>query len=149
MFKHLAAIALPLLLLAAPANADGWKDKDGWRNRHEPPRHGRNWDDHNHHWRGRTTIVVWGGPAYRPYYPPVYYRPVYYPPAVYAPPVYAPAPTVYDAPTVNAVPTRDFRDNDGRYCREYQRTATIDGREQQIYGTACLMPDGSWQIVSE
>jgi hypothetical protein len=93
--------------------------------------------------------VVWGGPAYRPYYPPVYYRPVYYPPAVYAPPVYAPAPTVYDAPTVNAVPTRDFRDNDGRYCREYQRTATIDGREQQIYGTACLMPDGSWQIVSE
>jgi len=149
MFKLLAAIALPLLLLAAPAHADGWKDKDGWRNRPQPPRHGRNWDDHNRHWRGRTTIVVWGGPAYRPYYPPVYYRPVYYPPAVYAPPVYAPAPTVYAAPTVSAVPTRDFRDNDGRYCREYQRTATIDGREQQIYGTACLMPDGSWQIVSE
>lgn len=153
MFKPLAAIALPLLLLAAPANADGWKDKDGWRNKHDQRWHGREWNDRNRYAHSRTTIVVWSGPAYRP----SYYRPVYYPPAVYAPPVvYAPPPPVayppqatYAAPTVNAVPTRDFRDNDGRYCREYQRTATIDGREQQIYGTACLMPDGSWQIVSE
>ena len=144
MLKRLAVAALPILLLAVPAKADGWKDRDGWRGGHE--RHGRGWDDRNRH-HSRTTIVVWSGPAYRPYrpyYPPVYYPPVYYPPVVAAPaPVYAPAPTIY------AAPTRDFRDNDGRYCREYQRTALIDGREQQIYGTACLMPDGSWQIVSE
>ena len=36
---------------------------------------------------------------------------------------------------------------DGRYCREYTRTATIDGRPQQIYGHACLQPDGNWQII--
>jgi surface antigen len=70
---------------------------------------------------------------------------------VYAPPprvVYAPAPVVY-APQVSAVPTRDFRDAEGRYCREYQRTAIINGVEQPVYGTACLMPDGAWRIASE
>lgn len=28
--------------------------------------------------------------------------------------------------------------------REYQTTIFVDGREQQAFGTACLMPDGSW-----
>lgn len=28
--------------------------------------------------------------------------------------------------------------------REYQTTILIDGEEQQAYGTACLMPDGTW-----
>ncbi|HEX2116915.1 MAG TPA: hypothetical protein VHM01_21130 [Alphaproteobacteria bacterium] len=143
MIKRLAALAIPLLALAAaPAKADGWKHKH----------HGHHWHGHHHHhkhhWHGHrhgsASIVFWSGPVYRPYYPPprVVYAP---PPVVYAP---APAPVVY-APAVNAVPTGDFRDAEGRYCREYQRTATIDGREQQIYGTACLMPDGAWRIVSE
>jgi hypothetical protein len=87
-------------------------------------------------------------PAYPAYYP--YYYPYYAPPVVYAaPPVVYTAPTVYAAPTIRAVPTRDFRDGSGRYCREYQRTAIIGGREQPVYGTACLMPDGAWRIVSE
>ncbi|HEX6979265.1 MAG TPA: hypothetical protein VF342_08190 [Alphaproteobacteria bacterium] len=63
--------------------------------------------------------------------------------------VWEPAP-IYQLPDehyVYAVPTRDFTQPDGRYCREYQRTATIGGRPQQVYGTACLMPDGSWQIA--
>src|SRR5690242_4793900 len=146
MFKPLAAVALPILLLAAPANADGWRDKDGSRDRHDRRGHVHEWNDRHYRPHSSTTIVFWSGPAYRPYYPPVYYPPVYYPPAAYAPPpVYAPAP----APAVYAAPTRDFRDDEGRYCREYQRTAVIDGREQQIYGIACLMPDGSWRIVSE
>lgn len=28
--------------------------------------------------------------------------------------------------------------------REYQTTIFVDGQEQQAFGTACLMPDGSW-----
>ncbi len=36
----------------------------------------------------------------------------------------------------------------GVYCREYATTARIDGRLEQLYGTACRQPDGSWQIVS-
>jgi len=77
-FGILAAV----LLVSAPALADGW---------------GR------HHHRGHRTSVFlgfnFGAPAYyRPYYRPVYYYPppVYYvpppPPVYYAPTYYAPAP---------------------------------------------------------
>lgn len=34
-------------------------------------------------------------------------------------------------------------------CREYTRTIYVGGRPQQGYGTACLQPDGSWQVVNE
>jgi len=44
-------------------------------------------------------------------------------------------------------PTRDFQQS-GRYCREYQAVATVGGRKQQTYGTACMQPDGSWQVVN-
>jgi hypothetical protein len=145
MLKYLAALAAPLLVLTA-APAEAGDDK------HRHHRHHGHWQGHHHkhHWHGHghrhrhssASIVIWSGPAYRPYYPPVVYAPP--PPRV----VYAPAPVVY-APQVAAVPTRDFRDAEGRYCREYQRTAVIDGRDQQIYGTACLMPDGAWRIVAE
>ena len=36
----------------------------------------------------------------------------------------------------------------GLQCREFQHTVTIGGRTQQAYGTSCLQPDGSWQIVN-
>jgi surface antigen len=35
----------------------------------------------------------------------------------------------------------------GAYCREYQTTVTVGGREQLAYGTACQQPDGSWKVV--
>lgn len=35
------------------------------------------------------------------------------------------------------------------YCREYTRTIQIGGRIQEGYGTACLMPDGDWQVRNE
>jgi hypothetical protein len=38
-------------------------------------------------------------------------------------------------------------DND--YCREYTRTVFIGDRRQEAYGTACLRPDGQWEIVNE
>jgi len=44
-------------------------------------------------------------------------------------------------------PKASYRREDGRYCREFISTATVAGREQQVYGTACWQPDGSWQIV--
>ena len=40
-----------------------------------------------------------------------------------------------------------FKNNNGRYCREFQQTVTIGGRTAEAYGTACRQPDGSWKIV--
>ena len=39
-------------------------------------------------------------------------------------------------------------ENAGRYCREYQAVATVGGRYQETYGTACRQPDGSWEVVN-
>ena len=47
------------------------------------------------------------------------------------------------------VATRDGTDpNTGHYCREYQQTIVVGGKQQSAYGTACRQPDGSWEIVS-
>lgn len=43
-------------------------------------------------------------------------------------------------------PTRTYQDPSGRYCREYSQEITVAGKTQQSYGTACRMPDGSWQV---
>lgn len=32
-------------------------------------------------------------------------------------------------------------------CREYTTDATIGGRRESVYGTACRQPDGSWKTV--
>lgn len=45
------------------------------------------------------------------------------------------------------VPVRDYRE-EGRYCREYQSYATVGGKRSETYGTACLQPDGAWEIVN-
>src|SRR5262245_31630142 len=47
----------------------------------------------------------------------------------------------------SVTPTRTYQSN-GRYCREYQTTVTIDGKQEKGYGTACRQPDGSWKIES-
>lgn len=46
-------------------------------------------------------------------------------------------------------PTRDGYSSSGRYCREYQQTIYVGGREESAYGTACRQPDGSWEIVNK
>jgi hypothetical protein len=38
--------------------------------------------------------------------------------------------------------------NNNRYCREYTKTVRIGGEMQSAYGTACMQPDGSWEMVS-
>ncbi|MBI1776705.1 MAG: hypothetical protein HYR63_15270 [Proteobacteria bacterium] len=106
--------------------------------------------------QARTSVHVglgfgFWGPGY--YYPPPYYAypyPYYYPPpVVYAPaPTYAPAPAAYGAPPPDAVTLREGRDSQGNYCREYQTTLTVNGQPVPSYGTACLRPDGRWQIIN-
>ena len=61
------------------------------------------------------------------------------------------APVGWASPTYGTqyqvTPVRQFAYN-GTTCREYQANAAIDGRWQQVHGTACLQPDGSWRIVN-
>ncbi len=45
-------------------------------------------------------------------------------------------------------PTRTYQRDDGIYCREFEQTVTIDGKTEQVTGTACRQSDGSWQIVN-
>ena len=47
----------------------------------------------------------------------------------------------------SVTPKQTYREADGRYCREYQQTVIIGGREEEAYGRACRQPDGSWKIV--
>lgn len=35
------------------------------------------------------------------------------------------------------------------YCREFTKDVYVGGRLQQAYGTSCMQPDGSWQIVQQ
>jgi surface antigen len=44
-------------------------------------------------------------------------------------------------------PTNTYDSGTGP-CREYIMDATIGGKTEQIYGTACRQADGSWQIVN-
>lgn len=45
-------------------------------------------------------------------------------------------------------PMRTFEQTPGQYCREYQQSINVGGREQQSFGTACRQPDGSWKVVN-
>lgn len=44
-------------------------------------------------------------------------------------------------------PTRDGTSSAGRYCREYEQTIYIGGRQETGVGTACKNPDGTWEII--
>jgi len=109
-----------------------------------------------------------GVPLYAPYPPPVYYAPppVYYaPPPVYAAPppaYYAPPPPSYGAPPpgysgpppgYTAPPPTASGPPPGpapasANCRDYQSQTVIAGQTQQIHGTACQQPDGTWRIMN-
>ena len=43
-------------------------------------------------------------------------------------------------------PTGTYDSGNGP-CREYTLDATIGGNTEQIYGTACRQPDGSWKVA--
>lgn len=44
-------------------------------------------------------------------------------------------------------PTRTVYER-GRECREFRMIGDVNGRPDEVYGTACRAPDGSWQMVS-
>ncbi len=46
------------------------------------------------------------------------------------------------------VPTKNVTVHGNQYCREYRSVADVAGKQQQVYGTACRQPDGSWKVVS-
>jgi len=43
-------------------------------------------------------------------------------------------------------PTRT-RVQEGRQCREFRLVAEVGSREEEVYGTACRQPDGSWELA--
>jgi surface antigen len=43
-------------------------------------------------------------------------------------------------------PVKTYQVAEGRYCREFNTQVSIGGKVEDAYGTACRMPDGSWQI---
>jgi surface antigen len=45
-------------------------------------------------------------------------------------------------------PTKTYQTADGTYCREYQTTVLIDGKQERATGTACRQADGSWKVVN-
>lgn len=46
------------------------------------------------------------------------------------------------------IPTKTYKQEDGRYCREFTQEVVIGDKVQKAYGTACRQPDGQWEIVS-
>lgn len=45
-------------------------------------------------------------------------------------------------------PIRDGRTSSGAYCREYQQTIYVGGRQETAVGTACQNSDGTWSTVN-
>ncbi|MCP5368179.1 MAG: glycine zipper 2TM domain-containing protein [Hyphomicrobiales bacterium] len=45
-------------------------------------------------------------------------------------------------------PTNTYQTSSGNYCREYETTVIIDGREERAFGRACRQPDGTWQVAN-
>lgn len=45
-------------------------------------------------------------------------------------------------------PVNDGRDAAGNYCREYQQTIYVGGRQETGTGTACQQRDGTWKIMN-
>lgn len=52
-----------------------------------------------------------------------------------------------DSGHYRVAPQRTFQQGEA-YCREYTATATIGGRREQTYGTACRQPDGAWKLMN-
>lgn len=44
------------------------------------------------------------------------------------------------------IPTRTYESAQSA-CREYTVEAIIGGKKEQVYGTACRQPDGSWKNI--
>jgi surface antigen len=45
-------------------------------------------------------------------------------------------------------PTQTYQKAGGEYCRSFEQTIYVDGKEETGTGRACRQPDGTWKIVS-
>jgi surface antigen len=45
-------------------------------------------------------------------------------------------------------PTRTYQTANGGYCRDYQTTVLIDGKQERAAGKACREAGGAWRIVN-
>lgn len=144
--------AILILVLSVLPLQSAWADWDrgnrgdrGHQERNEFHGHSEHRDAHrDFQRRGHSNISFnfWSGPvfAYRPYHP-------YYPRRVF----YAPPPVEREVIYLNTQSEQHIeaeQNIDNRYCREYQSVSTIGGIRRQTYGTACMQPDGSWEIIS-
>jgi len=108
--------------LSSPAEA-GWHGPRGYGYGHGY--------GHGYH---RGGYASWGYASAPVFIEP---EPVYYAPE---PVVTYGSETYYDN---NAQPQQPQSD---RYCREYTGTGYVGGTPQSTYGTACMQPDGSWEL---
>lgn len=126
-----AVIALLCATAVTPALA---YDRD---NHHRDDRRGHHHyrNDHRDHDRHRSSsfVINFGAlPYLQQQYRPAWRAPAYFP----ASPTYVvPQPVYIKAAAPEA------------YCREFTQQVRVGNRIQDSYGTACLQPDGSWQVV--
>lgn len=115
-------------LMSTPAYADKFvlSIGDGHHGRHD--RHDR-WDNGRHHgWRQHSH---WDNRRHHFHHRPIVVSNSYF--------------SYYTSPQPVQMAWNSY--DSSRYCREYNGPARVGGRIVQTYGNACLMPDGSWQIV--
>ncbi len=46
------------------------------------------------------------------------------------------------------MPVKTYQRASGQYCREYQQTITVGGKQETAFGKACRQPDGAWKVQS-
>jgi surface antigen len=44
-------------------------------------------------------------------------------------------------------PVETFAGEQGQPCREFTMRGFVDGESEEVFGTACRQPDGTWRIV--
>lgn len=121
-----AILCAALCTASLPAKADNFRLSI---NNHG---HSRGWGQPYPHWRHRGPYHHMNG-----FYGAYYARPIVVHDTTYIVRNYPAAATPVIA---SSSPVQG-------YCREYSGPVRIGGRIEQSYGTACLMPDGSWQIM--
>lgn len=110
----------------------------------------RNWDSGTRYRSYNNVSYVNPEPTYYSY------APAPQPTVVYSQYNYGhhhhhPRPVVVQQQTIvqqNIVPVTYQQPAAEPYCREYSNRVVVGGRVQESYGTACMQPDGSWQIVN-
>lgn len=126
--------------LASPAAADGWSGRGhGWghHGHHGHFGHHHRHFGHRHHHGGGVFFRFRPAPRY-------FHRERRL--IVIERPVVVERPVIVQAPPGIAL-GRQVADGSGRHCREYRTSGRIAGRVEQLWGVACLRPDGSWDLA--